>query len=466
MTEQLTSPDEQTPRPGEVGVLPSEDGRFRAEPLRQSKSKAKFVVVGFAIAMAAVGGTAWFIKAKISQHQATEAARKKEKEQEARADGKRDKKTFALLRSEQTAGAEPSEAVVTPRNSLPVGFGASAPPASIEPIPLRSSAQAQPAVSRPDPVKSDPSVAGKSAPPAPVATMMLAEPSSAPGIPVAPKTPSPGAQPAPEDSIAAYKAKVDALQAQAAKGGGTLPGSANPVGSPGQESSSLPSTLGGRRGRTVQEFARLSSLRSPVTSTQQAQAANLGDRSMLLARGAVIQCVLLTQLHSNVPGSSACVVPEDVWSDDGRVLLIPKGSTFAGSYQGTLRNGDSRIAVVWHRLKSADGIVVDVDSPGADGVGTMGVDGHVDNHWGKRIGAALLLSLIDDAVSIEVAKQSDGSATRTPTATTDTTKSMSEQVLSSTINIPPTISKNRGARLAIVVQRDLWFDSVYNLIKQ
>jgi type IV secretion system protein VirB10 len=123
--------------------------------------------------------------------------------------------------------------------------------------------------------------------------------------------------------------------------------------------------------------------------------------------------------------------------------------------------------VVWHRLKTTDGVVVDVDAGSADGVGTMGLAGEVDNHWGQRIGAALLLSLIDDVVSIEVARQSNGAtSTGRATSTADTTRSMSEQVLSSTINIAPTITRNGGSRLSILVQRDLWFDSVYTITRR
>jgi len=127
---------------------------------------------------------------------------------------------------------------------------------------------------------------------------------------------------------------------------------------------------------------------------------------------------------------------------------------------------DTRIAVVWSRIKTTTGVVIDVESPASDGIGVMGVDGTLDNHWPERIGAALLLSLIEDAVSIEVAKHGGTTTASQGTSTTGTAKTMSERVLDSTINIPPTLLKQRGARLAIYVKRDLWFDSVYALSKR
>jgi len=229
------------------------------------------------------------------------------------------------------------------------------------------------------------------------------------------------------------------------------------------------------RPRTVQQLANLKAQDAPLTKTEQVSAANLGNRSYLLARGSFIPCVLETQLISNIPGNASCVVPQTIYSDDGKVVLIEKGSQIVGEYKSELKNGDSRIAILWDRIKTTNGMVIDVDSPAADSVGTMGVNGYVDNHWVERIGAAFLLSLVQDAVSIEIAKKNaeftsnnpnSNAANTTPTATINTGSSMADQVLHSTINIPPTLYKNRGDRVMVYVNRDLWFDSVYQLTQR
>lgn len=215
------------------------------------------------------------------------------------------------------------------------------------------------------------------------------------------------------------------------------------------------------RPATVQDQARLTARKSMPSKTEQASAADLGDRSYVITRGSYIPCVLQTQLFSNVPGQSGCLIPDNIYSDDGTRLLVPRGSTVVGQYGQTLQNGDSRIAVVWERIKTTDGYVIDVDSGAADGVGTMGVGGFVDNHWGARIGAALLLSLIDDAVDIAVASQQGSGDTVYGNSTSRSSKTIAEKVLDSTVNIKPTLSANRGSRLMIYVSKDLWFDDVY-----
>ena len=217
-----------------------------------------------------------------------------------------------------------------------------------------------------------------------------------------------------------------------------------------------------KRPANVQEFAAQQALSGALTATAQANAANLGNRSYLLARGSVIPCVLETQLVSNIGGSTSCILPQHVYSDDGKVLLLEKGSTITGLYQNSVRTGDTRIAILWQRIKTATGVVVDVDSPAADQLGVMGAPGVVDNHWMERIGAAFLLSLVEDAVAIQVAKNSQGGNSGYG-ASVNATTTMSEKVLDSTINIAPTLYKNRGDRLMVYVSRDLWFNNVYNI---
>jgi type IV secretion system protein VirB10 len=181
---------------------------------------------------------------------------------------------------------------------------------------------------------------------------------------------------------------------------------------------------------------------------------------MVLARGTYVPCVLETDLNSNVPGPSSCVVTENIYSDDGRTVLIDKGAKVQGEYKATLKQGDARLEVIWKRIRTPDGVAIDVESPAGDEHGAVGVAGEIDNHWMQRIGAAFLLSMVQDVVAARAAKQQNSNTT---VNTGNTTKSMAEKVLDATINIPPTLFKNRGERLLILVNRDLWFDGVYVL---
>ena len=111
------------------------------------------------------------------------------------------------------------------------------------------------------------------------------------------------------------------------------------------------------------------------------------------------------------------------------------------------------------------GVTVDIDSPGTGQLGESGIDGYVDNRWVERIGAAMLLSLIDDSVQLVIQNQAnDGSGdTIVLPSTTASTSKLAEKVLDSTINIPPLIYQNQGGIVGIYVARDVDFSSVYEL---
>jgi len=212
---------------------------------------------------------------------------------------------------------------------------------------------------------------------------------------------------------------------------------------------------------TVQDQANLSgSKNNGVTKTAQVHAAKLGNRDLVLARPSTVPCILETQILSNIPGTTSCITQDDIYSDNGAVKLFDKGSKVSGSYAQGLKTGDVRLAIVWERIKTTDGIVIDVEAPSADSVGAAGVPGYVDNKWIERVGAAFLLSVVEDSVALSAAK-SGGNGQASFNNTQSAIPKMSEKVLEKTIDIPPTIIKNRGELVTIMVNRDLWFDHVY-----
>ena len=196
----------------------------------------------------------------------------------------------------------------------------------------------------------------------------------------------------------------------------------------------------------------------------------LGNRSLTLPKGTAFTCALKTKVISATSGLVGCQVQRNVFSDDGRVLLIERGSHMDGEYRiASVRPGTVRIPVLWTRIRTPLGVTVDIDSPGTGQLGESGIDGYVDNRWGERIGAAMLLSLIDDSVKLIIQNQANESGnsgqanTFVLPSTTASTSKLAEKVLDSTINIPPLIYQNQGGIVGIYVARDVDFSSVYEL---
>ena len=202
------------------------------------------------------------------------------------------------------------------------------------------------------------------------------------------------------------------------------------------------------------------------SATPKVMASVLGNRSLTLPKGTAFTCALKTRVISAASGLVGCQVQRHVFSDDGRVLLIERGSHLDGEYRiSSVRPGTVRIPVLWTRIRTPLGVTVDIESPGTGQLGESGIDGQVDNRWGERIGAALLLSLIDDSVKLIIQGQTNSGTANTVVlpSTTANTNRLAEKVLDSTINIPPLIHQNQGGIVGIYVARDVDFSSVYEL---
>jgi type IV secretion system protein VirB10 len=202
------------------------------------------------------------------------------------------------------------------------------------------------------------------------------------------------------------------------------------------------------------------------SSTPKVTASMSGNRSLTLAKGTAFTCALKTKVISATSGLVGCQVQRNVFSDDGRVLLIERGSHLDGEYRiASVRPGTVRIPVLWTRIRTPPGVTVDLDSPGTGQLGESGVEGYVDNRWGERIGAAMLLSLIDDSVKLLIQSQASNHQASTivlPSTTANASK-LAEKVLDSTINMPPLIYQNQGGIVGIYVARDVDFSLVYEL---
>jgi type IV secretion system protein VirB10 len=196
------------------------------------------------------------------------------------------------------------------------------------------------------------------------------------------------------------------------------------------------------------------------TVTPAVLASVLPTRRFLLAKGAFIDCTLETAIDSTLPGMTTCITATDTFSADGSVVLLERGTKLVGETRGQVAQGMSRLFVLWTEARTPTGVVVPLSSPGTDELGRAGLSGDVNRHFFDRLGAAILLTVINGAVQAAVnAQTKNGSVVVSPSATSDV---MSE-VLRGTINIPPTITKAQGDRIQVFVARDVDFRPVYAL---
>jgi type IV secretion system protein VirB10 len=201
-----------------------------------------------------------------------------------------------------------------------------------------------------------------------------------------------------------------------------------------------------------------------ATATPAVTAQVLPTRRMLLPKGAFIDCTLETAIDSTHDGMVTCIGASDVYSADGKVVLLERGTKYVGERRGDVRRGQSRVFVLWAQARTPTGVVVDLASPGTDELGRAGLPGHVDNHFWDRFGAAILISVIDGSLqAVASSQQRQGSDSNNVVLNPTTGGDVLTEVLKSTISIPPTVIKNQGDRVQVLVARDIDFRSVYAL---
>jgi type IV secretion system protein VirB10 len=182
----------------------------------------------------------------------------------------------------------------------------------------------------------------------------------------------------------------------------------------------------------------------------QTQARTLPDRNFLITAGSYIPCVLQSAMDSSQPGF--------VNSDNGRVVLMEKGTRVFGEYQGGLNRGQYRLFVLWTRAVTPRGIAIDVGSPATDALGRAGVGGAVNTFFWQRFGTALLFSLVEDAATVgsQAVGNNGSNTTRVPSDAAST-------ILQQNGEIKPVLRKNQGEDVGITVAQDFDFSTVYGL---
>jgi type IV secretion system protein VirB10 len=205
-----------------------------------------------------------------------------------------------------------------------------------------------------------------------------------------------------------------------------------------------------------------------------AKARRIDRIDAMIAEGTLIPGILETAINSDLPGQIRAITSQDVYSFDGRRILIPTGSRLIGEYQSEVTRGQTRIFVIWTRLLRDDGVTVRLNSIGTDSLGRSGLTGIVDTKWRERFGSAVLLSIVGAGSSYltgygsnqysssgTTKTNSDRAAELARETIAQTFSDMANQALAENLKIPPTISVHQGERIFVYVRQDLDFSAMY-----
>jgi type IV secretion system protein VirB10 len=145
---------------------------------------------------------------------------------------------------------------------------------------------------------------------------------------------------------------------------------------------------------------------------------------------------------------------------------MDRGARLYGRYRSVdLRN--ARLAVEWTRLLTASGWSVQLAASSMDPRGNAGLPGQRIDHWPRRIGSALIVSLLGDAFQWAAAKEGPRTSTQAgwggvveqpyQSQTAEALKELAGQATQASGEVRPTLRIRAGEPLLVALDRDLDF---------
>jgi len=190
----------------------------------------------------------------------------------------------------------------------------------------------------------------------------------------------------------------------------------------------------------------------------QAGSANAAaGKTYVLFEGTILETVLINRLDGGFAGPVECLLSTDVYSNDRQHLLIPAGSKLLGETRKVDTLGQTRLAVVFHRVLMPDGYSVSLDQfKGLNQIGDTGLRDQVNNHYLRIFGVSLAvgaLGAVSEAGTGGNLNASGGDLMRQGFAAS--TAQSSAQILDKFLNIMPTVTIREGHRVKVYLAGDL-----------
>lgn len=176
--------------------------------------------------------------------------------------------------------------------------------------------------------------------------------------------------------------------------------------------------------------------------------------------GTVVDAVLTNRLDGAAAAPVNCLVTNPVYSHSGQHVLIPAGARVLGETRPVQTLGQTRLAVVFHRLLMPDGSTVPLDQfRGLNQIGESGLRDRVNHHFLSTFGAAGAVGLISGLSQLlGNAAFGLGDGNRTVViagGAAEATAQASAQVMNRFLNRLPTITIREGHRVKVYITSDL-----------
>lgn len=185
-----------------------------------------------------------------------------------------------------------------------------------------------------------------------------------------------------------------------------------------------------------------------------------GPRHRVL-EGTIIDTVLTNRLDGDLASPVNCLVTNAVYSHSGQQILIPAGARILGETKPVQTQGETRLAVAFHRVLMPDGSTFSLDLfPGLNQIGDAGLRDQVNHHYLATFGAAAAVGLISgfaQFVGTAGVGLGDGNNRTVVIAgsVADSTAQATMQTMNRFLNRLPTITIREGHRVKVYLTSDV-----------
>jgi len=196
--------------------------------------------------------------------------------------------------------------------------------------------------------------------------------------------------------------------------------------------------------------------KKPAAARAQAPNAPAG-KTYVLFEGTILEAVLINRLEGQFSGPVECLLSTDAYSNDRQHLLVPAGSKLLGETRKVDTFGQTRLAVMFHRLLMPDGYSVSLDQfKGLNQIGATGLHDQVNSHYLRIFGVSIAIG----AIGAVGAAGTSGALTASGTdlmrqGFAQSTAQSSAQILDKFLNIMPTVTIREGHRVKVYLSGDL-----------
>lgn len=181
------------------------------------------------------------------------------------------------------------------------------------------------------------------------------------------------------------------------------------------------------------------------------------DGSRVITADRYIPVVLENSINSQLPGRFIGIVDEHVFANEGRGVLLPKGTRIICTYESLAKEGDTRLAASCPRAIRPDGAsILLTNAYTADQMARTGAIGKVDNRMWEKYGSAFIVAGISALAAAGANTSVNSPVYQSANNLSVNLGQITAQMLEANVDLAPVMTVAAGSRLQIIPMTDIW----------